>query len=54
METLVFRIYTTEKKHSSTREIRIEVGELTDYIIENYLKEKEMLDDFTFEGVEKL
>ena len=42
METLTIRVYTFERGYHSSREIKIDIEELRDWIKENKLKSNQM------------
>ena len=51
METLTIRVYTFERGYHSSREIKIDIEELRDWIKENKLKSNEDLESFSLEAV---
>ena len=51
MDTLIIRVYTNHGGYQSSREIKVSIDELKEWIEENKLKSNEILESFTLEGI---
>ena len=51
MDILIIRVYTNSGGYSSSREIKVNIDELKEWIEENKLKTNETLESFTLEGI---